>query len=257
MTAETKPDALAQCLAFSVEAMSTVINAASRLRYQPEETCQIYAIALHATIIEQFHSCIAMVEAEASTALPNTIRSMLEAVVELENLLTDPSYYQHMEASNLEQIVKLLSHSHLPILDGLREKHDVDRLRGQYEAQLGELTKAGFSPLAIWRRFKRADRMDQYNTLYALYCLDAHNNVAALAERHFGSAGDALMLFREVDQLATWNRMTTGLDYLISSSVMIHSAFRTGEQTVIDLQEQFKRDRLAGRFFPMSARAVG
>jgi hypothetical protein len=250
MSGTERTTGLSFCLPFALGAMGTVIDAASRLRYQREEMSQVYAVALHSTVIEQFHSCIAMVEADAATALPNTLRSMLEALVELENLLTDATYYQYMEAANLEQMTKLLSQSHLPILNGLRDKHDVDALHAEYKKKLDELAEDGYSPLPIWRRFKRADRMDQYNTLYALYCLDAHNNITALAERHINNAGDAVSLFREMDHLATCNRMATGLEYLIRSSIIIHSAFRTGEQSVVGLQDRFSRDRIAGLFLP-------
>ena len=153
-----------------------------------------------------------------------------------------------MEAANLDQMLKLLSQSHLPVLQGLADKHDVERLRMEFRTQLSELKKQGFPPLPIWTRFKRVGRMVEYNTLYGLYCLDAHNNIAALAARHFSDAGDAVSLFREMDRIAICNRMTSGLDYLLSSSVMIHSAFRTGEQGVDALHARFNRERLAGRF---------
>jgi hypothetical protein len=70
MSHATRTEELSNCIAFSVEAMSAVIDAASRLRFERGEMPQVYAVALHATSIEQFHSCIAMVEARQIEADP-------------------------------------------------------------------------------------------------------------------------------------------------------------------------------------------
>jgi hypothetical protein len=246
----TSKSGLAYCMQFAYEAMRVVAAAAGKVHFQSDDKPQVYAIALHATIIEQFHSCIALVEANATTALPNTVRSVFEATVDLENLLQDRAYHQHMEASNLKQMIKLMSHADLPILKGLRDKHDIDTELVQHRERFEELKEAGFDQLHVRTKFERADRLDHYNTLYGLYCLDSHNNITALAERHFGSAEDAMTLFREMDEASVSARMTFSMECVIASAVMIHATFRTGDQSVLALKEQFIRERAGGSFDP-------
>jgi hypothetical protein len=50
---------------------------------------------------------------------------MYETMVDLNNLVTDKDYHQHMEAANLVQMISLLNQSSNPLLAGLDQQHDV------------------------------------------------------------------------------------------------------------------------------------
>jgi hypothetical protein len=58
-------------------------------------------------------------------------------------------------------------------------KADYDEL----STKLADLKCRGKGPLKIWQRCKRAGRLDEYEGLYGLFCIDAHGNSPALAER--------------------------------------------------------------------------
>jgi hypothetical protein len=83
--------------------MSTVIDAASRLRFERAEMPHVYAVALHTTIIEQFHSCIAMVEADAATALhtlaSESAVSEHHGLILLHRLVHDASWHYRVVES--------------------------------------------------------------------------------------------------------------------------------------------------------------
>jgi hypothetical protein len=73
------------------------------------------------------------------------------------------------------------------------------------------------SSVSIRTRFDRAGRLGQYQSLYALLCLDTHNNASALAERHLSELPDGrlhISLFGEFDPKVVARRLDIGLGFL-------------------------------------------
>lgn len=64
-------------------------------------------------------------------------------------------------------------------------KEQIEFGRVAMRAVLDSLLAAkGVTPLRIETRCKQVGREEQYRTIYGLFCLDSHNNIAALADRH-------------------------------------------------------------------------
>jgi hypothetical protein len=79
----------------------------------------------------------------------------------------------------------------------------------------------------------------EYSSLYGLFCLDAHNNSAALADRHLEHLPDTsvvtIKFLCEPDIPSVVHRLSFGTGFLIQSAVMIHEAFHTSTTDIVQL----------------------
>jgi len=229
---------LRERIATGAAAVRTVLDCAAVLRIDPDSLSHIHAAALHATITELFGNCLVLAaDQDHAIGIPILLRSMLEALVDLDNLLHDAEYVGNIEAANIKQLLKLLDSARTnPQLDGLLEGHpnDAQELR----QRLRELEAAGRRSLSFERRFEMAGMQDQYNGVYALLCLDGHSNSAALADRHFDEGPDGrpqVSFFRQPDPTTIARRLTIGLRILARSGEMIHAAFQVPRRGITDL----------------------
>lgn len=214
---------------FGREAITEVVGALKRLDGQPYDTAQMHAIALHASVIELLASCLAMADEDgASAGIPIVLRSMYEVLVDLDNLRRDPAYLDLMEAANLKQMCKLLEQADTnPLLRRFSARFDVSALLAEFRARRVELKAQGKEPLKIEDRCDRVGRKAEYLSLYGLFCMDSHNNMAALADRHFDEVGGALTVsvFAQPHVPSVRRRLSTGIDFMLTTARMLHDAF--------------------------------
>jgi len=151
---------------------------------------------------------------------------------------------EHIIAAGLDQTIKVMEAQSLRALKDDR-KSDYDELR----AKLADLNCRGRGPLKIWERCQRVGRLEEYNSLYALFCMDTHNNGAALAERHLSENAEGnvmIAFFGPYDPCAIIRRLYLGVQFLLSSARYIHGAFRVPAPQIEELAtrlDQLKAER--------------
>lgn len=228
-----------------VEAASAVVpvvlDDAKRLRHD-DSVAQLQALALHGTIIELFSACVLLAQWSEPTGIPILLRSMYEALVDLDNLVHDASYVSRMEHANIVQTLKVMSGA--PLRKEFQEgrKDDYDQMR----ARLVELESEGKASLSIRKRCAAVGRLGEYEGIYGLFCLDTHNNASALAERHLSEHKDGMPVvsfFGPYDAQGVAMRLDFGLTWLFQSARMIHGAFQVPAPEVEALAERFERER--------------
>jgi hypothetical protein len=215
---------------YAISVVDQVLQCADALRKSENAgDAHIYAVALHATILNLLAGCIALAETGRDTGVPILLRSMYEALVDLDNLVHVNGYEEHMEAANLKQVTRIARSPALGALfDGSmgRTQTDLDALVDGLET----LKKKDKGPLSISRRCELAHRSDEYESLYSLFCLDAHNNLAALADRHIQGFPSGLNyeigFLDPPDGPRLARRLRFGVGFLVQSAEMIHGAFR-------------------------------
>jgi uncharacterized protein DUF5677 len=224
-------------------AVPVVLDAAARLPQPREDSVpQIYALGLYGSIIEQFSACVLLAQFGEPSTIPIILRSMYEALVDLDNLVHDSSYACRIEHANIKQTLNIMRSGPLRQAFQKGQKEDYDQLA----ARLAEIEDRGKTSLKIWQRCALVDRRDEYDSLYALFCLDTHNNVSALAERHLSESEDGsplISFFGKYDPNAVANRLDFGLQFLFQSARMIHGAFQVPAPEVEQLTERFARER--------------
>jgi hypothetical protein len=222
-----------------------LIGHAQGLRHDGSHA-QIHALSLYGSVMEMFSSCIVLAKAGEPMAIPVLLRPMYEALVDLDNLLHDASYVEHIEAANLKQVLKLLTsaNNHNPLLQGFTD--DTPAASQAMTARFAELSAAGKRPLRIEERCRRAGRAQEYQSLYALFCLDSHNNSAALADRHLTDQPNGVPLvsfFQKPNPCAVARRLEIGMDILLQCGRMVHGAFRVTSDLLEVLVNQYQRAR--------------
>jgi Family of unknown function (DUF5677) len=152
-----------------------------------------------------------------------------------------------MDASNLDQFLQLLRESPTnPLLAGLDQKHDVAKVIAELQAELDALHARKRGKKDLRARCKDVGREQEYLSLYKLLCLDAHNNVAALIDRHV-SAGESQTLqvdaFGDGNPLGLANRIFSAAGWMLRSAEYVHGAFKTGF-SVAELQRECEALRI-------------
>lgn len=227
------------------EAVPIVLEAAAQIRHDDSDA-QIHALALHGTITELFSACVLLATWGEPTAIPIILRSMYEALVDLDNLLRDAAYVEHIQAANFKQTIKIMKSG--PLRQEFQEGRKADF--EQFVTRLAELKAKGKEPLQIRDRCDRVGRLDEYESLYGLFCLDTHNNGAALADRHLSELPDGTLrisFFGDYDPQAVARRLDFGFGFLIQSAQMIHGAFKVPAPQLDELAARLDRERSALR----------
>jgi hypothetical protein len=196
--------------------------------------------------MELFSGSIVLAKAGEPTAIAVLLRPMYEALVDLDNLLHDASYVEHIEAASLKQLLKLLSSADKknPLLEGFTDS--TPAVSQAMIARFTELKAVGKGPIGIEARCRRTGRLAEYESLYALFCLDSHNNSAALADRHISDQPDGIPLvsfFQEPNPCVVARRLELGMGILIQAARMVHGAFRVESEPLEALVERYQRER--------------
>ncbi len=206
------------------DAVQMVLQAARRLTHGNTDP-QIWALSLHGSVIELFSGCVVLARWGEPSGIPILLRSMYEVQVELDNLLRDASYVDYLNAANLKQTTKLMKAGPLREHFEKGRKAEFDELT----AELAKLKAKGIEPLHISQRSERVGRRDEYESSYALFCLDAHSNGAALAERHITENAEGvaqIAFFGPYEAERVIMRMNFGLKFLFDSTRWVHGAFQ-------------------------------
>jgi hypothetical protein len=238
---------LREAVADANKAVTSVLDAARRIHHDSTDA-QIHALSLYGTIVELFSGCVALAEHGEPTSIPIVLRSLYEGLVDLDNLLHDASYVEHIQATTYKHSIDMLQSESLRELQQARST-EYDQLVNE----LARLKAKGKGPLKIRIRCEKAGRLEEYLGIYALLCLDTHNNGAALAERHLSEHPDGrvqISFFAPPDWQRVTRRLDLGLQLLMQASRMVHDSFR-----VPSLHLELLLSRLE-RSLAMRARAV-
>jgi hypothetical protein len=203
---------------------------------------RVYALGLYGSMIEQFSACVLLTLYGEPSTIPIILRSTYEALVDLDNLLQDASYHCRIEHANIRQMLSIMRSG--PLGEALQKGH-----KEQYEeltARLEELENEGKASLPIWKRCKAVGRLDEYESLYALFCLDTHNNASALAERHMSEnekGEPVLSFFGQYDPKVVASRLDFGLQFLFQAARLVHDTFQVPAPEIDELAGRFERER--------------
>lgn len=236
---------LRACIGRACAAVLVVAGAARRLpQPQQDSMPQILALGLHGTVIEHFSSCILLAQYSEPRAIPIILRSQYEALVDLENLAKDRSYHCRIEHANIVQTLKIMR-------GGILRKHFQEgrpETYGELSARQAELELEGKASLSLKTRCATVDRLDEYQGIYGLLCLDTHNNASALAERHLSERPDGspiISIFGPYEPERVRMRLDFGLQWLFEAAHITHSIFGVPAPEVKELGVRFDRERAA------------
>jgi hypothetical protein len=169
------------------------------------DTQQLIASCIFATILQTAAECLDLLEKSASvTCVGGMIRGALESYADLCALIKDEHYALCMTATFFKERKRLAkniraSKGSNPHHETLAKTIDAEKEFGEMTARLAEMRGMGIKPLRNDERFGAAGLAHIYESLYFSLSLDAHNNISALQDRHFGEKDGRLqiMVFKD------------------------------------------------------------
>jgi Family of unknown function (DUF5677) len=203
----------------------SVEAAIPHIRFDAYDPTDRYLMAMLLAVKDYAIGVIALGEANTTAALPGTVRSALDAYVDIANLCDHSDYWQHLEAADANSWSKLLqaaSRAKNPLLKALSESESLAVGRSRYADRLRELASRGITKLEIGDRFKKAGLENEWESAYSVMSAEAHNNVSHLLTRYFDFGSDELVLLDAGMRGSAAPRFDLS-NTLLMSDILLHS----------------------------------
>ena len=205
--------------------LRSVEGAIPQIRFDIYNPTDRYLIAMLLAVRDYAHGVIALADAKTTGAMPGTVRSALDAYVDIANLCDHTVYWKHLEAADANSWSKVLqaaSRPDNPFLRAIRESESLPVGRSHYAERLKELSSLGISKLDIGERFQMAGLKNEYESAYSLMSAEAHNNVSHLMTRYFDLTGDEIGLRQPGKETLESPRFDLS-NTLLMSDILLHS----------------------------------
>jgi hypothetical protein len=200
--------------------------------------------SLYGSLIELVGCILILVKNNAKLGIPSLFRTFLETYVEFHNLVRDSKYGYYREASYLKEWLKLLRNakeSENPYLVDIKTLPNLAAIIHEHESQFQDLQKLGYKPLKIYEKFKRADMLEEYESMYNFLSRESHSNISALINRHTDIIGnDYKLTFYKNDPIEKYLQyIDSSAGLLLSATGDIHNHFGSD---VLDPIKELKKE---------------
>lgn len=218
------------------------LNRVSHFRFDKKHPWHLHLLGLYGTLIELSSAIIVLINEKQSIGVPILFRTFLEAYVDFINLSGDRSYGNSMRAAYNDQLLKFLNEAkgNNPYLAGISNIPNLDEEIQSLSTELNELEQKGYRPLLIMERFKKANMIEEYRSLYSMMCAHSHNNIRAFVDRHIEiSENDFKVVYYKDTPLESFLPVVDSTCVaLINVSQKIHEILGTSQKEVFDQFEQ-------------------
>ena len=140
------------------------------------------------TIAELYIAMLNVIQSRAQSHAPVLIRSMHEALVDLQNLVANSSYVDQMRFDNADQMLK--TSDGFQEAPSLKDNKEALNTLAEWSARerktYDELKAKGYKPLNVFDRFNRVGMAEEYVTSYRFFCSFSHSDLNTLIARHAG-----------------------------------------------------------------------
>jgi len=229
----TKTDALLELL--EIIHKTCIDKAPTHLTYESENMQAPYMFSLYSIVVELAGDSYQAVKSRKELASHVLTRALLEAVVDLRNVINNPDYvYNRFQKALIERKKKLkylLENEPDLITKGGRTPEYVEEQLDKIE----KLRNPKFDDPNIRKRFKDAGMESYYDTAYASLCDYSHHDTSAIINRPIG------LTVHYLDERGI--RFLAGLiaDLILKASIAVHEFLKTGQSNIFeDLQRKWQ-----------------
>jgi len=228
------------------------IKNSEHIVFEKKHPRHLYLVGLYGSLIELTGSLIILIENKCITGALPVFRSLLEAYVEFHNLHADAKYGYYMEISYHEQWLKVLEKSKEtpnPFLKEISEANTLDKMISKEKSEIKELKNKGYKALNILQRFKKAEMVDEYCSIYNFLSNDAHSNIRALIDRHLEIEENSftVVYYKEKSLENNLHILDSASGLLLKSSLKIHHFFDTPAYLEIEKSSK-KLDKIRSKY---------
>lgn len=224
------------------ETLAEAVHSASEVvQFDPNHPQQLCSIALHGTLLELSRALVTLLKLGDATGTPILLRAMLEAYVDLSNLVTDETYLHSMSAAWQRQRLRLAKAAYErgatnPYLASITEDKELEKVIRELQADLRRRKKKGVRELTIQERFELAGEQDRYDSVYAHLCSHGHNNLNILEDRHIErrTNGHRVVFFRSIKSTEVQRYIDTMAGIIANSIAFIKQLAEDGSPQALD-----------------------
>jgi hypothetical protein len=173
------------------------------------------------TIAEQFGAMLCLTDGGFSSHAPILVRSMLEGLANLINLVNDANYLDQIRYENARSDV-ILFDEYAADPEMQNDKEAIATLanwKSKAQPIRDELAGKGFKKQDVIAKFKKANILPNY-VAYRVFCSFAHNQLTTLLARH---AGEFLHYHYEAPAAMTASTLTVAVSILSQAINMLPS----------------------------------
>lgn len=221
------------------------VDLAREITFDDENRQHLLVLCLYSAVVELFGPLVTLVRGKQFIGVPQLLRSIYEAEIDLANAIENTDYFESMYAGYLASMIGTLQGAHNTESAGfVAAAGSVDAIRDvlrNMRRQLDELKANGHKPLQIGERFRRAQRQGEYLSAYAHLCSHVHNDIKSLEDRHLRENDDGaveLVLFQESNPRFNVHLTDLAGTVLLAASKRIHMYFESGYEHEIERMEK-------------------
>jgi hypothetical protein len=234
-------------LEFIFELHERAIEQVATMTFNKHDETQRIIVCLYATMLEQSESVAILLSNNKPAGTDAILRSILEASVDLTALLDDPNYLHSMNAAYHKEWAKLIEQGvsgDNKFLEGFGKEAGITEALAEHNAQLKALIDAGHQPLNNYERFKRANMIEEYRSIYNMLCSESHNNIRVLMHRHMVAKDGDIELHLSSDDGEYEVTLDSIAGILLNATLAIHHKFESGKpQAFQNLDERLAKLR--------------
>jgi len=209
----------------------------STLPRDGQNHAQYHLIGLNLTINAFARSIVALARNGHSVAVSPVLRAMLEAHVDVVNLIRDPGYFYQLRHDYLNRFLRSMSK---PIpgdisMQTARENGlSAENWLAKLKTEQDNLEALGYATLKVEEKFRLADMKLDYFGIYAQLCAETHNRLDAVWGRLSRDELDAgyAMLGIDHPQSALEIEMTVSAEILCRTNAALHQKLETKSQAL-------------------------
>ncbi|PLX37417.1 MAG: hypothetical protein C0605_07335 [Hyphomicrobiales bacterium] len=205
-------------------------------------------VCLYARLIELTGGLIKLAEAGHISSGQIVFRSFFEAYVDFINLIADPDYFYHLDATNTHNRKRLIESSTAinPYLKEIYEHKGLEDILKELQEKLLLQKDNNHHPLTVRQRFERAGLQHEYLSIYSYACSNAHNDINALSRHHIEADGDnyRIVIYKDDGGNGFSAEMDSIAGLLLNATFRIHDRLNSGlEDKIRKLDEKLGRMR--------------
>lgn len=204
-------------------------------------------IALYGSILELTGASILLIDRRLITGVPILLRAILEAYVDLVNLIENARYGYNLEVAYLKEWLKLLEEAKTgknEYLADLNKEKTLNSTIAKWADEKRKLEAKGYRALKIEGKFRLAGMEKEYRSVYNLLCNDAHNNLLALVGRHIErEQGDfSVVVYKAYTPEDSAHFVGTNVEILMRATERVHGFFKSNvENKLPSYREELNR----------------
>lgn len=208
---------------------------AEELVFQRDNHRELVAALLYSSILELAHSIYVLLSNNHGNQAFALVRTMLEALIDLKNLVNDENYHRNILLEHNEYWVAILNEAKKgnQYLTSISQDSGVGERLRSHKNEMEILRGKGAQYLSVKKKFKKAKEVDLYNTGYKMACGYTHTNLRSMLARHVDQTvkGEIeFVAFKEHDPEDFPVVVEAFLNFTRESSRLTHGFFETGRE---------------------------